>query len=252
LERLDGLRALITGSTSGLGRSMAEALVEAGARVAVTGRNEDAARAVAGDLPNAIGVGIDTRVEASVEAAVSRVWDELGGIDLLVNNAGIGMRTVNPNFVTEPRGFWTVSAQGFRDVIETNLTGYFLVAKAVVPRMLEAGSGRVVNISMNHSTMNRRGFTPYGPSRAGAEALSRIMAADLAATPIRVNILLPGGITDTGMLDGVDLPEGAPVLPPEIMQDPLRWLASPEAATVHDQRIVAVDFPRWLEDFRRS
>ena len=116
--------------------------------------------------------------------------------------------------------------------------------------MLEAGSGRVVNVSMNHSTMNRRGFVPYGPSRAGAEALSRIMAADLAETPIRVNILLPGGITATGMLDDVALPEGAVVLPAEIMQNPIRWLASPEAADVHEERIVAVDFPAWLEDQR--
>ena len=118
--------------------------------------------------------------------------------------------------------------------------------------MLDAGSGRVVNVSMNHSTMNRRGFVPYGPSRAGAEALSRIMAADLADTPIRVNTLLPGGITATGMLDDVELPEGANVLPAEIMQEPIRWLASPEASGVHDERIVAVDFPAWLEDYRAS
>ena len=81
----------------------------------------------------------------------------------------------------------------------TNLTGYFLVARAVVPRLLETG-GRVVNISMNHSTMNRKGFVPYGPARAGAEALHRIMAADLAGTGVTVNILLPGGATATGMI----------------------------------------------------
>jgi gluconate 5-dehydrogenase len=243
---LDGVRILITGGTSGLGRAMAEGLAAAGARVAVTSRSADRARDAAAAIPSAVGIGMDTRDEPAVTAGVQGLLDGWGGIDVLVNNAGIGMRTVNPRFVTEPQGFWTVPADGFRAVVDTNLTGYFLVAKAAVPAMLEAGSGRIVNISMNHSTMNRRGFVPYGPSRAGAEALSRIMAADLASSPIRVNVLLPGGITGTGMLDGVRLPEGAPVLPATVMQAPIRWLASPQAADVHDERIVAAGFEEWL------
>jgi NAD(P)-dependent dehydrogenase (short-subunit alcohol dehydrogenase family) len=86
-----------------------------------------------------------------------------------------------------------VPAGAFRAVIETNLTGYFLVAREVTPRMLAAGGGRIVNISVSHSTMHRAGFVPYGPSRAGSEALSRIMAADLRDTGVTVNLLLPGG-----------------------------------------------------------
>ena len=85
-------------------------------------------------------------------------------------------------------------------MIDTNLTGYLLVAREVTPRMLATGSGRMVNISVSHSTMHRAGFVPYGPSRAGSEALSRIMAADLRDTGVTVNLLLPGGATATGML----------------------------------------------------
>jgi NAD(P)-dependent dehydrogenase (short-subunit alcohol dehydrogenase family) len=243
---LEGTRVLITGGTSGLGRAMAEALAASGARVAITSRSADRARSAAEEIRGALGLGMDTRDEAAVQEGVERVLDGWGGIDLLVNNAGIGMRTVNPRFVTEPQGFWTVPADGFRAVVDTNLTGYFLVARAVVPHLLAAGSGRIVNVSMNHSTMNRRGFVPYGPSRAGAEALSRIMAADLADTPIRVNVLLPGGITGTGMLEGVQLPDGVPVLPASVMAAPIRWLASADAADVHDERIVAVGFDDWL------
>jgi gluconate 5-dehydrogenase len=243
---LSGTRVLITGGTTGLGRAMAEGLAAAGAHVAITSRSEERAEAAAEEIPGATGLPMDTRDEAAVQAGVDRLLDVWGGLDLLVNNAGLGMRTVNPRFVTDPQGFWTVPTDGFRAVVDTNLTGYFLVAKAVVPPMLEAGAGRIVNVSMNHSTMNRRGFVPYGPSRAGAEALSRIMAADLADTPIRVNILLPGGITETGMLDGVELPPGAPVLPAAVMQAPIRWLASPAAADVHDERIVAARFEDWL------
>jgi NAD(P)-dependent dehydrogenase (short-subunit alcohol dehydrogenase family) len=95
---------------------------------------------------------------------------------------------------------------GFRDVVATDLGGYFLVARVVVPRLLAAGAGRVVNVTMNHATMNRKGFVPYGPARAGAEALSRIVAADLAGSPVTVNLLLPGGAALTGLIPE-DLPE---------------------------------------------
>jgi len=233
--------ALVTGGTSGLGLAMAAALAAAGLRVAVAGRSAERAETAAAELPGAFGVGLDVRDEGSVTRAVQTAWSRLDGIDLLVNNAGIGMRTVNPRFMTEPRGFWTVPPDGFRDVIVTNLTGYFLVAREVVPGMLAAGRGRVVNVSTSLSTMTRAGFAPYGPSRAGSEALSRVMAADLCDTPVTVNVLLPGGATRTGMLP--DEAAGRPnLLESEIMGPPIVWLASAGASGVRDQRIVAAEF----------
>jgi gluconate 5-dehydrogenase len=244
------MKAMVTGGTSGLGLAMASALAEAGTRVVLTGRSGERARSVAAGLPGAVGIELDVRDESSVAAAVERAWAELDGLDLVVNNAGIGMRTVNPRFMTDPQGFWEVSAQGFRAVIETNLVGYFLVARAVTPRMLAACSGRIVNISVTESTMTRAGFVPYGPSRAGSEALSRVMAADLAGTGVTVNLLLPGGATATGMVPEGGVPAGRQILQPEIMGPPIVWLASEAAAGVHDERIVAVDFDRWLAEFR--
>ena len=96
--------------------------------------------------------------------------------------------------------------------------------------------------------MYRAGFVPYGPSRAGSEALSRIMAADLRDTGITVNLLPPGGATVTGMLPLDGVPEGREFLEPAVMGPPIVWLASDDAAGVHDERIVAVDFERWLRD----
>ncbi|WP_207559224.1 MULTISPECIES: SDR family NAD(P)-dependent oxidoreductase [unclassified Nocardioides] len=253
--RADGVRVLVTGGTSGLGHAMAAALIEAGAHVAITGRDPartaDAAARLAADGgvedTRVVGVAMDVRDEESVERGVEETVRAFGGIDVVVNNAGIGMRTVNPRFLTDPQPFWQVSPPGFRDLVATNLTGYFLVARAVVPRMLSAGRGRIVNVTMNHSTMVRRGFVPYGPARAGAEALARIMAADLADTPITVNQVLPGGATESGMIPE-DLPlearEG--LLPADVMAGPIRWLCSPEAAGVHDERIVATEFASWL------
>ena len=242
---LTGTRALVTGGTSGIGLAMAGALARAGATVVLTSRSAGRAAAAASTLPGVLGMAADARDEVSVARAAEQAWTRLGGIDLLVNNAGLGMRTVNPRFMTEPQGFWEVPPEGFRALVDVNLTGYFLMARELTPRMLRAGSGRIVNISMNHSTMTRRGFVPYGPSRAGAEALSRIMAADLADTPVRVNMLLPGGATETGMVPG-DRPAGLKLIDPAVMGPPIIWLASPQARDVHDERIVATGFEAWL------
>ncbi len=244
---LTGTRVLVTGGTSGLGLAMAGALARAGAAVVLTSRSGERAAAAAAQLPGASGIAAEVRDEAAVARVAEQAWSRLGGIDLLVNNAGLGMKTVNPRFMIEPLGFWEVPASGFRAVLDTNLTGYFLMAREVVPRMLDAGAGRIVNISMNHSTMNRRGFVPYGPARAGAEALSRIMAADLHGTGITVNILLPGGATETGMLPAAeDRPARLAVIDPAVMGPPIVWLASPRARDVHDERIIATSFGAWL------
>lgn len=243
---LNGVRALVTGGTSGLGRAMAEALALAGAEVVVTSRDRERAS----DAANGLGAGargwaMDVREPDAVSSAVDQIYDELGGLDLLVCNAGVGMRTVNPRFLSQPQPFWEVSADGFRNVVDTKIVGTFLVARAVVPRMLSDG-GRVVVISMNVETMTRAGFVPYGPSGAAVEALAQVMAADLAATSVRLNVLLPGGATATGMIpDDVSPEVRARLLDPAIMGPPIVWLASPEAADVHGERITATEFEQW-------
>jgi gluconate 5-dehydrogenase len=248
MSELHGTRALVTGATTGLGLAMARALADAGARVAITSRDDErAGRAAAGLGPSAFGLAVDARDEGAVAAGVAKVWERLEGIDLLVNNAGVGMRTVNPRFLSHPQPFWEVPPDGFRNVLDTKVTGCFLMARAVVPLMLEQGGGRIVTISMSEGTMVRRGFVPYGPSGAAVEALSRVMAADLAESPVTVNLLLPGGATVTGMVPD-DTPAEARerMLDPAIMGPPIVWLASPAAAGIHDERIIAAGFEQWL------
>jgi gluconate 5-dehydrogenase len=254
VDGLAGVRVLVTGGTSGIGRAMAQALAQAGAHVAVSSRDGRRAHAAAVELgPAAIGVALDVRDGGSVSTAVDSVYEVFGGLDVLVNNAGIGMRTVNPRFMTDPQPFWEVSDAGFRGVLATKVTGTFLVSRAVVPRMLDAGFGRVVTISMSKTTMTRRGFVPYGPSGAAVEAFARAMAADLEGTPVAANILLPGGATATGMVpDDIDEGIRARLLDPSVMGPPIVWLASPDATGVHNERIVARDFADWLGTRGRS
>ena len=172
---------------------------------------------------------MDVRDEQSVSAGVDRTLALLGGVDVLVNNAGIGMRTVNPTFMTEPAGFWHVSPDGFRDLFATNVVGYFLVARAVVPHTLAAGRGKIVNISVNEATMRRRGFTPYGPSRAATDALSHIMAADLVGTGRLVRApgrLAPG----EACRPGAPLPRAAASPPGPARRTPARSDPRPASA----------------------
>ena len=181
--------------------------------------------------------------------AVEEAWSRLGGIDMLVNNAGIGMRTVNPCFLTEPLGFWEVPPEGFRAVLETNLTGYFLVAREITPRMLAAGHGRIVNISMSHSTMNRAGFVPDlfpGWCRGIVQDHGRGPAT---GTGITVTLPARGSHQDRNAAAG-QVPEGLAVIEPAVMGLPITRPASEEATGTHDERIIAIEFSDWLRQFR--
>ncbi|NHM32510.1 SDR family NAD(P)-dependent oxidoreductase [Neobacillus terrae] len=255
---LKGIHVLVTGASSGLGYSMAKALLKAGATVALASRPGSRLDESVSRLQNegfdAAGLPLDVRSEQSVNEAVQWVKSNWGKLDVLVNNAGIGMRTVNPRFLVEPQPFFKVTPEGFRDLIDTNLTGYFLVARGFTPLMIEQGKGRIINISMNHETMRRKGFVPYGPSRAATESLSHIMAEDLKEYGISVNMLLPGGATVTGMIPEeiqAEIQSQFQLLKPDIMAEPIVFLASPDAEGITGERVNAVDFKGWQESIKK-
>ena len=247
---LAGQVAIVTGGGRGLGRAMTLGLAQAGVRVIATAARELAeVEAVAKEAERECG---DDRVRplladvtraADCAAAVREAVARFGRLDILVNNAGRGMKYVSDTFLTEPTRFWEVAPDTWRLVIDTNVNGPFLMARAAVPAMLERGSGRIVNVSMKRETMRRRGFSPYGPSKAALDSETAIWAQDLADSGITVNALLPGGATLTGMI-----PEGLPdsaragLLSPEIVVPPLLWLCSDAAATVTGKRL---DAWRW-------
>ena len=256
--KLNGIHVLVTGASSGLGFSMAEALLKAGATVALASRPgsrlEEAVSRLQNEGFNAVSLPLDVRSEHSVEEAVQWVKGNWGRLDVLINNAGIGMRTVNPRFLVEPQPFYEVTPEGFRDLIDTNLTGYFLVSRGFAPLMIEQGKGRIINISMNHETMRRKGFIPYGPSRAATESLSHIMAEDLKEYGISVNMLLPGGATVTGMIPEeikAEIESQFQLLKPDIMGEPVVFLASSAAEGITGERISAVNFKGWLESIKK-
>ena len=251
---LEGFHALITGSSGGLGLSMARALLLNGASVAISSRPSAKLDRIVDILQNegldAYKVPMDVRDEQSVNNAVKWVQKNWGQLDLLVNNAGLGNGRVNEDFIEHPKLFFEIDADGFRDVVDTNLTGYFLVAKAFVPMMIEKKEGRIVNISTSLSTMRMSNMTPYGPSRAASEALSEIMSVELAEFGIDVNILLPGGAAETNLFTPKALIDfknkKLPLLDADIMAEPILFLASPQAKGMTGERIIAKEFKEWL------
>jgi 3-oxoacyl-[acyl-carrier protein] reductase len=165
---------------------------------------------------------------------------------MLINNAARGMRFVSEAFMTEPTKFWEVAPATWKMVVDTNVNGPFLMARALVPRMLAAGWGRIVNIAVSATTMRRAGFSPYGPSKAALESETLIWAQDLDGTGVTVNALLPGGATLTGMIpDSFPEAQRAKLLAPEIIVPPLLWLASGSSDGVTGRRF---DASRWRAD----
>ena len=241
--------AIVTGGGRGLGRAMTLGLARAGVRVLATASRESAeldavAREAGGG--RVLPLVADVTRAADCARVVATALEHFGRLDILVNNAGRGMKYVSERFLTEPARFWEVDPEVWQMVIDTNVNGPFLMARAAAPAMLQAGWGRIVNISMNHETMRRRGFSPYGPSKAALESETLIWAQDLTGTGVTVNALLPGGATATGMIPA-SVPEQvrAQLLDPDIVVPPLLWLVSDASDSISGQRL---DASRWRTD----
>lgn len=230
---------------------MALGLARDGAHVIATAARERAEiDALARDSPNIVPLNADVTREEDCMRVVTEATRRFGRLDVLVNNAGRGMRYVSETFLANPTHFWEVDPATWRMVIDTNVNGPFLMARAAVAVMLAAGWGRIVNISVSNQTMRRRGFSPYGPSKAALESETVIWAQDLAGTGVTVNSLMPGGPTLTGMIPSnypADL--RARLLSPEVMVPPILWLASERSDGVTGMRFNAA---KWRTDLPES
>lgn len=182
---LSGKVALVTGGTRGLGEVAAMALAKAGADIAVCGRNKDDLQRVSSAITktgkSAEGVYLDVTSAESVREAVERILQHFGKIDILVNNAGVNHRVPVLEYDEDA---WDM-------VINTNLKGYFLVAKAVVPQMIEHGYGKVINMSSILGTVALPNQLAYAASKGGVDQMTKVMAVEWARQGVRVNAIGP-------------------------------------------------------------
>ncbi len=240
---------LITGGSRGLGREMAMALAQAGAKVAITGAAPSGAldQTLAALGGGAIALAADVSDPEAADRAVADTVAAFGRIDVLVNNAGLGMRLISETFNTVPTRFWEAQPDAWKRIVDANVNGPFNMARAAVPHMMSQGFGKIINISTSDQTMVRAGYAPYGPTKAFLEAASRVWAADLAGAGVDVNVLLPGGATDTDLLPPSPNRKGADgnLLSPAVMRAPILWLASDASNGVTGARYIA---RLWGED----
>jgi NAD(P)-dependent dehydrogenase (short-subunit alcohol dehydrogenase family) len=224
---------------------MTVGLVRAGARVALLDVNDawlaqSAAemRALGGE-DCALAMRTDITDPTAVEQAVSRTIAELGGLHILVNNAGINQRSAGFTAANQPSNFWDISPAAWSRVVAVNLSGAFFMARAVVGHLLGQGWGRIIGVTTSMDTMWRKGGTPYGPSKAGHEALVATMAQELEGSGVTANVLVPGGATYTNMTASNTAYDREKLIQPEVMQAPVVWLASEASNGFNGQRIIA-------------
>jgi len=185
---LRGKVAIVTGGNGGIGLGMARGLADAGADIAVVGRNEEKSKAAVADLSargvRAIAVATDVTDKDAVAAMIARVSGELGRIDILINNAGMSIR--KPPHILE--------ADEWQQVIDTNLTSAFLCSKAAYPALKAAGGGKVINIGSMMSIFGASFAPAYAASKGGIVQFTRACACAWAGDNIQVNAILPGWI----------------------------------------------------------
>jgi NAD(P)-dependent dehydrogenase (short-subunit alcohol dehydrogenase family) len=186
---LKGKVAIVTGGTKGIGRGVAEALVQEGANVCISARSRNEIDETVGDLRalgkgSATGIVCDVRIHAQIQALFELTVLELGGLDILVNNAGIGMfQTVEE-----------MSPEDFRAVLETNLFGVFYCCHEAIPLMKQRGGGYIINISSLAGTNPHPQMAAYNASKFGLNGFSEALMQEVRHDGIKVSYIMPGSV----------------------------------------------------------
>lgn len=193
---VDGRVALITGAASGMGRATAHVFADEGARVALVDKDGDGVARVVAEIEDStgsdrvMGRALDVTDRSALERLVQDVTERWGGIDCLVNNAGVSL----VSSLLQDEGF----EDAWRRTLDVNLTAYVALSRLVVPHMRSRGFGRIVNIASTESIVATAGIAAYSASKAGVTGLTRSMAVELGRHGITVNCICPGPIV-TGM-----------------------------------------------------
>jgi NAD(P)-dependent dehydrogenase (short-subunit alcohol dehydrogenase family) len=245
--RLDGKTALVTGAAAGLGQAMAHRLLAAGANVVfadISPKVNDAANSALQACPgaNVHALLCDISVRHDCARVVQSTIDRFGGLNIVVNNAGKGPAFMERAALNSGPRFWESDPDAWAQVIETNVCGAYFIAHYAAPIMIARGWGRIVNVTTSLATMQRSANSPYGVSKAAIEAETLIWSKDLFGTGVTCNSLIPGGAVDTEFVSpamrAATASDGRKLLPVEVMNDALLWLASPLADKINGARYV--------------
>jgi len=248
--------ALITGGAGGLGKAMAKALAGDGINTVIFDIDgaaaEKCAAAIGEQFPDVdtLAMCADVAHERDCNNAIARCIKHFEGIDILVNNAGIGVSSIRPDAERNHPSIEEIDRALWDRFFAVNATGPMLMTRAAMPGMRAKGWGRIINNTTSFFTMLR--VLPYGASKAALEAMSAVWAKELEQSGITVNILVPGGPTDTAFISDDAGIARDKMLKPEVMAAPVRWLASDASNAVTGQRFVAASWDSGLDDLQAA
>jgi len=238
--------AIVTGAAGGIGRELVLGLLGNGIRVAAVDRDAHGLAELAQTAQqrqqgaNLMTIEADLARDESIDEIVVKARGRLGVIDILVNNAGVGQATMRRDNRQVPIKFWEVTPEQWKLFVAVHTNAPMALSRALVHDMMRQKWGRIVNVTTSLGTMIREGAPTYGPSKAALEAFSAIIAKDLAGTGVTVNVLVPGGVTNTPMVPIEAGYDRAEMIQPAVMASPLSWLVSDAAGNVTGRRFLAV------------
>ncbi|MCY3670211.1 MAG: SDR family NAD(P)-dependent oxidoreductase [Alphaproteobacteria bacterium] len=238
---LEGRVAVVTGAAGGIGREFVSGLLGAGAKVAALDIDEGRLGALEADASGGrlMTARVDISSYAGCEAAVGQVAERLGPPDILVNNGAMGMGVIRADHMTNLVEIHEIDPEVWDRMVAVNLSGAWYMTRAAVGSMLDRGWGRIVNVTTSFFTMLRGRFHPYGPAKSGLEAMSAGHAAEFADRGVTVNVVVPGGPTDTPMVPEESGIDRALMVRPSAMVPPVLWLCSGEGGAWTGHRYVA-------------
>jgi NAD(P)-dependent dehydrogenase (short-subunit alcohol dehydrogenase family) len=238
MPNLQDRTVLLTGAGGGIGRVLAKAFLESGA--AVVAADVDAAGLERlGQAENLVIRVLDIADPAACEAAVRETAARFGTLDILINNGALGMQVLRETCMTDLVRIDEITPEFWNRMVAVNLSGAWYLTRATVPGMRARGWGRIINVTTSFFTMLRGRFHPYGPAKAGLEAMSAGHASEFAGTGITVNVVVPGGPADTPMVPAASGIRREDLIPPGKMVPPMLWLCTREADAVTGKRYIA-------------
>ncbi len=245
--RLSGKVAIVTGAAGGFGRVLVRALLAEGAKVAGLDVNESGLTALRSALSDRGEDRLFAKVTdisdyAACERAVQETIDELGGLHILINNGALGMGVIRADHMSNPVGIREITPQMWQRFVATNFSGAWNMTRATIEHLLGQSWGRIINVTTSFFTMLRGGFHPYGPCKAGLEAMTSGHAKEFAGTGVTVNIVVPGGPADTPMVPDASGFARKDLIRPAVMAPPVVWLCSDAADGITGNRYVAAQW----------
>jgi NAD(P)-dependent dehydrogenase (short-subunit alcohol dehydrogenase family) len=245
--KLNNKVAIVTGAAGGFGRVLVPAMLAEGARVAALDVNEAGLAALKNALPDVSRERLlvkmtDIAQYPECQRAVAKTLDELGGLHILVNNGALGMDAIRADCMRNPVGIGEIEPEMWERFVATNLSGAWYMTRASIGHLLDQRWGRIIEVTTSFFSMLRGGFHPYGPSKAGLEAMAAGHAKEFAGSGVTVNIVIPGGPADTPMVPEVSGFDRKDLIPPAVMAPPIVWLSSEAAAGITGNRYVAAEW----------